>query len=103
MYVLASFFSGPDMLIIGFIFLVLFGSRMPSVMRNLGKGVTEFKKGVAGIEDDEAPQDTARKVQEAPKTPEQRRLIAISNGRQCGWPRRADAMVSPSRPTLQNA
>ena len=44
--------GGPEMLIVGFIALVLFGNRLPSVMRSLGKSVTEFKKGVAGIEDD---------------------------------------------------
>jgi len=32
--------------------LLLFGNRLPSVMRSLGKSVVEFKKGVAGIEDD---------------------------------------------------
>ncbi|MDR1480419.1 MAG: twin-arginine translocase TatA/TatE family subunit [Planctomycetaceae bacterium] len=32
--------------------LILFGNRLPSMMRSLGKSVVEFKKGVAGIEDD---------------------------------------------------
>ncbi|MDR1483468.1 MAG: twin-arginine translocase TatA/TatE family subunit [Planctomycetaceae bacterium] len=32
--------------------LVLFGNRLPSMMRSLGRSVVEFKKGVAGIEDD---------------------------------------------------
>ena len=41
-----------EMLIVGFIALLIFGNRLPSVMRSLGKSVTEFKKGVAGIEDD---------------------------------------------------
>ncbi|MDR1924930.1 MAG: twin-arginine translocase TatA/TatE family subunit [Planctomycetaceae bacterium] len=31
---------------------MLFGNRLPSVMRSLGRSVVEFKKGVAGIEDD---------------------------------------------------
>jgi sec-independent protein translocase protein TatA len=44
---------GPmEIAIIGGIMLLLFGNRLPSVMRSLGKSVTEFKKGVAGIEDD---------------------------------------------------
>src|SRR5262249_23276288 len=32
--------------------LPLSGNRLPSVMRSLGKSVVEFKKGVAGIEDE---------------------------------------------------
>ena len=44
---------GPfEMLIIGVIILLLFGNRLPSVMRSLGKGVVEFKKGVQGIEEE---------------------------------------------------
>jgi len=41
-----------EMLIIGAIVLLLFGNRLPSVMHSLGRGITEFKKGVQGIEDD---------------------------------------------------
>ncbi len=41
-----------ELLIVGFIVLILFGSRLPSVMRSLGQGLVEFKKGVQGIEDD---------------------------------------------------
>ncbi|MCA9268630.1 MAG: twin-arginine translocase TatA/TatE family subunit [Planctomycetales bacterium] len=44
---------GPqELIIIAVIVLILFGSRLPSVMRNLGRGVTEFKKGVQGIDDE---------------------------------------------------
>ncbi len=45
-----------ELVIIAVIVLILFGSRLPSVMRNLGRGVTEFKKGVHGVdeEDDDA-------------------------------------------------
>jgi sec-independent protein translocase protein TatA len=42
----------PEIIIIGVIVLLLFGSRLPSVMRSLGQGVTEFKKGINGIEED---------------------------------------------------
>jgi Sec-independent protein translocase protein TatA len=31
--------------------LLLFGSRLPKVMRSLGEGIVEFKRGVQGIED----------------------------------------------------
>jgi sec-independent protein translocase protein TatA len=42
----------PEMVIFGIIALLLFGKKLPEVARSLGKGVTEFKKGIAGIEDD---------------------------------------------------
>ncbi len=48
----------PEMLIIGAIFLLIFGgAKLPSLMRNLGRSVNEFKTGIketpadAGIED----------------------------------------------------
>jgi sec-independent protein translocase protein TatA len=41
-----------ELLIIAFIVLILFGSRLPGVMRSLGQGVVEFKKGVQGVEED---------------------------------------------------
>lgn len=38
----------PEMLIVAMIMLLLFGNRLPSVMRSLGVGITEFKKGIKG-------------------------------------------------------
>ncbi|MDR2344821.1 MAG: twin-arginine translocase TatA/TatE family subunit [Planctomycetaceae bacterium] len=35
-----------------FIALILFGNRLPTMMRSLGRSVVEFKKGVAGIDDE---------------------------------------------------
>ncbi len=50
---LAFWSPGPmELLIIGIIALLIFGGRLPSVMKNLGKGIVEFKKGVRGIEDE---------------------------------------------------
>jgi sec-independent protein translocase protein TatA len=42
----------PEMLLFGMIALLLFGKRLPEVARSLGKGLTEFKKGMRGVEDD---------------------------------------------------
>jgi sec-independent protein translocase protein TatA len=42
----------PELLIAAFVALLLFGNRLPNVMRSLGKSVTEFKKGVAGVEEE---------------------------------------------------
>jgi sec-independent protein translocase protein TatA len=44
---------GPyEMLVVGFIALLIFGHRLPEVMRNLGRGVSEFKKGIANVNDE---------------------------------------------------
>lgn len=44
--------GGYELLIVMIIALLLFGKRLPEVARNLGKGITEFKKGVRGIEEE---------------------------------------------------
>ena len=41
-----------EWIIILIIGLLIFGRRLPEVGRSLGKGITEFKKGIKGIEDD---------------------------------------------------
>lgn len=43
-----------ELLILGGIVLLLFGTRLPKVMRSLGEGIVEFKRGVQGIEDGSA-------------------------------------------------
>jgi sec-independent protein translocase protein TatA len=40
-----------ELLIIGFIGLLLFGQRLPKVMREMGRGITEFKRGLQDVED----------------------------------------------------
>lgn len=40
-----------EMLVVALVVLLLFGNRLPSVMRSLGQGITEFKKGIK----DESP------------------------------------------------
>ena len=54
---------GPlELIVIGLVVLLFFGNRLPSVMRSLGSGITEFKKGVKGVEEDvdNASQSTNR-------------------------------------------
>jgi sec-independent protein translocase protein TatA len=55
-----------ELMVVGFVALLIFGNRLPSVMRSLGKSVTEFKKGVSGIEDDLNDAVTADKKTGAP-------------------------------------
>ena len=48
----AMFGLGPtELLIVAAVVLLLFGTRLPKVMRALGEGIVEFKRGVQGIED----------------------------------------------------
>jgi len=43
---------GPmEMIVIGIIAVLLFGPRLPKVMKGLGEGIMEFKKGIKGIEE----------------------------------------------------
>jgi sec-independent protein translocase protein TatA len=39
-------------LLIALIVFLLFGNRLPSVMRSLGEGIVEFKKGISEIKDE---------------------------------------------------
>lgn len=66
-----------EMLLVGFIALLLFGKKLPEVARSLGKGVTEFKKGIQGLEEEirettttqynELPHSTDTQTPQAPK------------------------------------
>jgi sec-independent protein translocase protein TatA len=44
---------GPtEMIVIGVLAVLLFGNRLPDVAKSAGKAITDFKKGMHGIEDD---------------------------------------------------
>lgn len=57
----------PGLLLIAIVVLVLFGrGKISSLMGEVGKGITAFKKGVGeGAKDDEDPQ-AAKRVEEIP-------------------------------------
>ena len=44
--------GGGEWIIVLIIALLVFGPRLPAVMRSIGKGVVEFKKGLRDVEDD---------------------------------------------------
>ncbi|MEM1062076.1 MAG: twin-arginine translocase TatA/TatE family subunit [Planctomycetota bacterium] len=55
---------GPtELLIVGAIALLLFGKRLPEVARNLGKSVSELKKGMSGF------QEEINRAGDTPRTP----------------------------------
>jgi len=44
-----------EVLLIVLVIFILFGHRLPSVMRSLGRGVVEFKEGMAGMNKGDEP------------------------------------------------
>ena len=73
---LANMFGEFQWVIIALVVLLLFGNRLPSVMRSMGEGVSEFKKGIAGIDD----QDTGSHFDQSgridqPRIDERDRLV----------------------------
>jgi sec-independent protein translocase protein TatA len=60
----AIFGVGPvELLVVGGVVLLLFGNRLPGLMRSVGRSVVEFKKGVNEIE------NSSEDVDEDTKTP----------------------------------
>jgi sec-independent protein translocase protein TatA len=51
MYAPFAFLTGPQLIIVLIVGVLIFGRRLPEVGRYLGKGIIEFKKGMAGLED----------------------------------------------------
>ena len=41
-----------ELFIVGAVAVLLFGNKLPSVARSLGKSVTDFKKGMSGLEEE---------------------------------------------------
>ncbi len=48
----ANFLGPMEIVVLVVIGVILFGKRLPDVGRSLGKTLTEFKKGMKGLEDD---------------------------------------------------
>lgn len=65
------FGMGPmELMIVGVIAVLLFGSRLPEVGRSLGKSIVEFKKGMRDIQDEmrtaTSAVDSAARVEHRP-------------------------------------
>jgi sec-independent protein translocase protein TatA len=64
--------GGTELIVIGLIVLVLFGSRLPKAARGFGQSIKEFKKGVreGSSGDAAAPfDDTPRQIDHSPGKP----------------------------------
>ena len=48
-----------QMVMVALVVLLLFGNRLPSVMRSLGQGINEFKKGIK-----EEPSDEKKSIED---------------------------------------
>jgi sec-independent protein translocase protein TatA len=72
---LFAFLSGPTLLVILVVALLLFGvKRLPEISRNLARGFVEFKKGMKGMEDEvdvsSPPVRQEPQALEAPRPPQ---------------------------------
>ena len=68
MYLPTAFMSlpgGTEWIIILIVALLLFGRRLPEVMRSLGRSVTEFKKGMSDLTDEISAEDDKPKSEKA--------------------------------------
>ncbi len=59
-----AWFDQWTLLTVAFVALLLFGKRLPEVARSLGKGISEFKKGLHDVQSEVMHEDAQR---EAPK------------------------------------
>jgi sec-independent protein translocase protein TatA len=55
-----AFLTTGTVIVVALVVLLLFGSRIPSVMRSLGQGVTEFKKGMKEIDDKSGEEEESK-------------------------------------------
>ena len=61
--VLAWSIGAPELIVVLVIALIIWGRRLPEIARNMGKSVSEFKKGIKEAET--VQDDVAREVQKA--------------------------------------
>jgi len=74
--ILLSMPGGPELLILFFLVLLLFGAkRIPEVAQNLGKGIREFKKSMKEVQSEiDTAADTSKTRLESPKPEDKPKL-----------------------------
>ncbi len=65
--------GGWEWIIILIVALLIFGKRLPEVMKSLGRGIVEFKKGVKGVEEEveDSSSKTTKKIETEKDTAKQ--------------------------------
>jgi sec-independent protein translocase protein TatA len=51
-----------ELIVVVIVIFILFGHRLPSVMRSMGRGIVEFKEGMSGINNDDTEKVEKRDV-----------------------------------------
>ena len=57
----------PELIVILIVALLLFGSRLPTVMRSLGQSINQFKKGMSDVVEDVPVEETSLKDKDEAK------------------------------------
>ena len=74
---ITGLFGGEGMILIILLLLLFYGRNLPSVGRSLGKGISEFKRGLKGLEDDaDVPPPAPRQAEYTPEAPRPPQRIA---------------------------
>jgi sec-independent protein translocase protein TatA len=82
--------SGPTLIVLCILGVILFGRRLPEIGRSLGKGIKEFQNGISGVEDQISDTLTAPEPARPQLTPPTRVASAL--------PRFDDNHVAPEPP-----
>jgi sec-independent protein translocase protein TatA len=95
--------GAPEMIIVLIIGLLLFGSKLPEVGRQLGRSLMEFKKGVKGFTDDmhAAERDTERLIAEAEENERRRQAARDAAAASAAAPLPgSEPAAEPARPSV---
>lgn len=94
--------GAPEMIIVLMIGLLLFGSKLPEVGRQLGRSLMEFKKGVKGFTDDmhAAERDTERLIAEAEENERRRQATRDAAAAAAAPLPGSEPPADPARPSV---